>query len=48
MGAVGAEEGLLGEIVRLAGPERSPDEVAIDLPVVRRHQGIEAFSVHPG
>src|SRR2546426_9281741 len=37
VGAVGAEEGLLGEIVRLAGPERSPDEVAIDLPRSEEH-----------
>src|SRR5205823_12494158 len=31
VGAVGAQEGLLGEIVRLAGPEGGPQEVAIDL-----------------
>ena len=46
MGPVGAQKRVLGEVVRLALPGRGPEEVAVDLPVMCRDQGVEAFGVH--
>src|SRR5688572_15157862 len=45
-GAVGPQERLLGQVIRLAGAKRQPPQVSIDLRMVRGHDIVEEAQAH--
>ena len=46
VGAIRSQEGLLGEVLGLRRAGGYPPEIAVDLPMVRPHDGLEWLCAH--